>query len=163
VSEGEPVLLPTLDTLPDEEHESHKVSLAQLTRTAVEKAILGLNEQEGLMGPDGNSPPILRKLVSVVKDSLTLLFNLAKLAGIFPAFWKESIVVPIFKNGEKRDISCYRGISILSVITKLFDHHLDTDFCHAAWFHEGPFHCQFYMETKVMMACIRTVQRPSTE
>jgi predicted ester cyclase len=29
--------------------------------------------------------------------------------------------VPIFKNGEKRDLSCYRGISVLSAIPKLFE------------------------------------------
>jgi hypothetical protein len=64
VSEGEPVYLPTLVTLPDEEHElhMHKVSLVQLMRTAVEKTILELDEQEGL-GPDGISPSIQRKLV----------------------------------------------------------------------------------------------------
>jgi hypothetical protein len=76
VSEGEPVSLPTLDTLPDEEHESHKVSFVQLTQTAFEKDILGLDEQKG-PGPDGISPSILRQLVSVVKVPLTLLFNLS--------------------------------------------------------------------------------------
>jgi hypothetical protein len=45
----------TLDTLPDEEHESHKVSLVQSTQTAVEEAILGLDKQKGL-GPVGISP-----------------------------------------------------------------------------------------------------------
>jgi hypothetical protein len=34
-------------TLPDEEHESHKVSPVELTQIAVEKAILGLDEQKG--------------------------------------------------------------------------------------------------------------------
>jgi hypothetical protein len=57
VSEGEPVSLPTLDTLPDE-----GVSLVQLTQTAVKKAIIGLDEQKGLR-PDGISPSILRKLI----------------------------------------------------------------------------------------------------
>jgi hypothetical protein len=56
VIKGEPVSFPTLDTLPDEEHESHKVSLVQLTQTAVEEAILGLDEQKG-MGPDGIRHP----------------------------------------------------------------------------------------------------------
>jgi hypothetical protein len=62
VSEGEPVLLPTIDTLPDEKHEEHKVSLVQLTQTTVEKAILGLDEQKG-PGTDGISRSILRKSV----------------------------------------------------------------------------------------------------
>jgi hypothetical protein len=104
VSEGETVLLPTLDTLPDEEHES---SLVQLTQTAVEEGILRLDEQKGL-GHDGISPSILRKLVLVIKVSLNLLFYQSLSTGIFPAVSKKSFVVPIFNNGEKRDISCYR-------------------------------------------------------
>jgi hypothetical protein len=103
--------------LPDEEHELHKISLVQLTQTAVENAILGLDEQKG-PGLDGISSSILRKSVSVVKVPLTLLFNLSLSTGICPAVWKESFVVPLVKNGEKR-ICCYRVISILSV--KIFE------------------------------------------
>jgi hypothetical protein len=36
-------------------------------------------------------------------------------------FWKESFVVPLFKSGDKREVFCYRGISILSVIPKIFE------------------------------------------
>jgi hypothetical protein len=48
-------------------------------------------------------------------------FNLSLSAGVFPAIWKESFVVPLFKSDDKRDVSCYHGISILSVIPKLFE------------------------------------------
>jgi hypothetical protein len=63
----------------------------------------------------------VRKLVSVVKLPLTLLFNLSLSTGFFSTVWKESFVDPIFKSGEKLDISCFRGISIFSVIQKLFE------------------------------------------
>jgi Reverse transcriptase (RNA-dependent DNA polymerase) len=54
-------------------------------------------------------------------EPLTFLFNLSLSSGVFPAIWQESFIVPIFKNGEKRDISCYRGISIFSTIPKMFE------------------------------------------
>jgi hypothetical protein len=92
--------------LADEEHDSHKVSIVQLTQTAVKKAIIELDEQKG-PGPDGISPSILRKLISVVKDPLV---NLSLSTGIFPAVWKESFVVPILKNHHQssghRFLSC---------------------------------------------------------
>jgi hypothetical protein len=49
---------------------------------------------------------------------VTFVFNLSLSAGVFPVIWKQSFVVPIFKSGDKRDVFCYHGISI---IPKLFE------------------------------------------
>jgi hypothetical protein len=64
---------------------------------------------------------ILKKTGLLVKKPLTILFNLSLLSGVFPCVWKESYVVLLFKNGDKRNISNYCGISILSAIPKLFE------------------------------------------
>jgi hypothetical protein len=56
-------------------------------------------------------------ILLVVKKSYTVLFNLS--FGVFECVWKESYVVPLFKSGDKRNISNYRGISILSATPKL--------------------------------------------
>jgi hypothetical protein len=39
--------------------------------------------------------------------------------GELPHQWKESIVVPIHKKGDKTDCSNYRGISLLSTSYKI--------------------------------------------
>jgi hypothetical protein len=64
---------------------------------------------------------MLKRLASVVKVPLTFFFNLSLSAGVFTAIWNESFVVPLFKSDDKHDVSCYRGISILSAIPKLFE------------------------------------------
>jgi hypothetical protein len=46
---------------------------------------------------------------------ITLICNKEEL----PHQWKESIVVPIHKKGEKTDCSNYRGISLLSTSYKI--------------------------------------------
>jgi hypothetical protein len=109
VSEGEPVSLPTLDTFSDEEHESHKVSPAQVaskwgghfgagSETWWHFAIL--TKEIGLCG-QGSADAFVQSVLSTC---------------IFPAAWRKSYVVSIFKSGENWDIFCYNGISILSVI-----------------------------------------------
>ena len=40
--------------------------------------------------------------------------------GIYPTDWKMAKVLPIFKNGEKCDLSNYRLISIISAVPKVF-------------------------------------------
>jgi hypothetical protein len=52
VNDGQSIPLSTLEALPNDDQNSHKVSLIQMTETAVENAILESDEQKG-PGPDG--------------------------------------------------------------------------------------------------------------
>jgi hypothetical protein len=61
----------------------------------------------------------MKRLALVVKVPLKFVLNLSLSAGVFTAIWKESFVVPLLKSSDKHDVSCYRGISILSVIPKI--------------------------------------------
>jgi hypothetical protein len=59
------------------------------------------------------------------KDSISkillLIFNQSLSVGHFPDFWKLALITPVFKSGFRDDIENYRGISILSVFSKIFD------------------------------------------
>lgn len=52
---------------------------------------------------------------------LTHLFNLSMNQGIFPSLLKTAQVIPIYKSNEKYLAQNYRPISILSVISKIFE------------------------------------------
>ncbi|XP_070412102.1 uncharacterized protein [Nothobranchius furzeri] len=51
---------------------------------------------------------------------LTRLCNIAWSSGVFPVAWQTGVVVPIFKKGNLRGCSNYRGITLLSLPGKVY-------------------------------------------
>ena len=58
---------------------------------------------------------------SVVSQPLTHILNSSLSLGIFPDNWKLAKVVPIYKSDDRSDRGNYRPISILSVVSKIFE------------------------------------------
>jgi len=51
---------------------------------------------------------------------LTELFNVLYEKQYFPETWNQSAIIPLHKSGDKLNPSNYRGISLLSIVSKLF-------------------------------------------
>ena len=43
-------------------------------------------------------------------------------SSVFPLCWKISRITPVYKSGEKYKVANYRGISIISNVSKIFEH-----------------------------------------
>ena len=72
-------------------------------------------------GHDGISiRMILLSGESIVKP-LYLLFKNCFEASTFPLEWKKGNVMSIFKKGNKQEVSNYRPISLLPVVSKIFE------------------------------------------
>lgn len=72
-------------------------------------------------GPDGIHPRILKELVSVIIEPLTLLFNKSLEESTLPCEWKEAQISAIFKRGDKSMAENYRPVSLTSVICKTME------------------------------------------
>ena len=53
--------------------------------------------------------------------SLVRLFNYSLVTCQIPNIWKTAHVIPIFKKGDKQEVSNYRPVSLLSVVSKCFE------------------------------------------
>ena len=47
--------------------------------------------------------------------------NTSIVTGTFPTSWKHALVVPLHKNGDTNDISNYRPISLLPILSKVLE------------------------------------------
>jgi hypothetical protein len=70
---------------------------------------------------DGVSSKILKECENELLDPLIHLINTSLEQGIFPNDLKEGKILPIFKSGDTERVENYRPISILNVISKIFE------------------------------------------
>ena len=68
----------------------------------------------------------MKKTWPYISDIVTDMFNRALVEGIFPSQWKTARVIPIHKGGDIKDPSNYRPISILPVLSKIFEKHVNS-------------------------------------
>ncbi|TWW81341.1 R2 Retrovirus-related Pol polyprotein from type I retrotransposable element [Takifugu flavidus] len=74
----------------------------------------------GALGADESRPGYLKALDVVGLSWLTHLCTIAWTSGAVPLDWQTGVVVPIFKMGDQRVCSNYRGITLLSLPGKVY-------------------------------------------
>ena len=94
--------------------------LSPTTSFEVFNLISGLKNTKS-NGKDNISAYFLKVAAKVIAALLAQLFNYSFLLGIFPASLKIAKIEPIYKSGDKSDVSNYRPISILSPISKILE------------------------------------------
>ncbi|PKU48788.1 rna-directed dna polymerase from mobile element jockey-like [Limosa lapponica baueri] len=73
------------------------------------------------MGPDGIHLRVLRELVEVLEEPLSIIYQQSWQTGEVPADWRLANVTPIHKKGRKDDPGNYRPVSLTSVPGKVME------------------------------------------
>ena len=78
-------------------------------------------DEKKATGLDMIPSKLLKMAASIVTPSLTAIFTKSIITGIYPTEWKMARVTPVFKKGEKSDLNNYRPISVIPVVSKVFE------------------------------------------
>lgn len=106
-----------LDTIVSDNEVSVEELDSEINLAEIQQAHLKNGKARGL---DGILGEFLKAPQHVIALFLTKLFNSVFDNGQFPAEWTKSVIVPLHKKGDINNPENYRGISLLSIISKLF-------------------------------------------
>jgi hypothetical protein len=111
----------TYDTLPEISiTRDEGLMEIHLTEEEVSKELSKINTTKA-PGPDGISTRVLKECRDELKTPITRLYNSSLKTGKLPNDWKKANVVPIYKKGNKLEVSNYRPVSLLPIISKILE------------------------------------------
>ncbi len=97
------------------------IFLAPTSAIEIEKTVSKFRPKKS-SGYDGISNILLKKIINIISIPLSVVFNKSLNNGIFPDKIKIAEIIPIYKlKGQKDDLSSYRPISLLPVISKVLE------------------------------------------
>jgi hypothetical protein len=70
---------------------------------------------------DGMSNKLLKAIIHNLIKPITSLINLSLQTGYIPPAWKCAKIIPLFKSGNKENMSNYRPISLLPTLSKVIE------------------------------------------
>ena len=103
--------------------ESAIFSIPTITERDVVSYLLKIDSNKST-GIDDISSRMLKLAAPFIAPSIARLINLSFSLNVFPCRWKTAKVTPIFKSGDPADVTNYRPISVLPILSKIAERHV---------------------------------------
>ena len=111
-----PILTGEYNLNPDNRRFNFRPIVVQDIRDAMSKI-----KTSKSLGSDNISSYFLKLATPYIENALVFMFNTSLETSQFPDCWKNARITPIFKEGDRTERSNYRLISVLPVISRLFE------------------------------------------
>ena len=79
-----------------------------------------LNETNAV-GSDDIGFKFLKDSFIILAFYITIILNTSIVTGVCPSLWKHALVLPFFKSGDPNEVTNFRPISILPILSKLLE------------------------------------------
>ena len=100
-------------------------------------------------GVDGISSVMLKNINSIIAPALSIAINQSLHSGVFPSHLKIAKVIPLYKNkGSPNNFGDYRPISLLNVISKIYERAVYNQLYEYLTLHNLLFSSQYGFRTK---------------
>ncbi|KAJ3655266.1 hypothetical protein Zmor_014402 [Zophobas morio] len=73
-------------------------------------------------GPDLIPSFLVKDCAKILAKPVTILFNIILRTSTFLDVWKQPRITPIYKNGDRSNVTNYRPITIINNLAKVFEH-----------------------------------------
>ena len=90
-------------------------------QAGVYKLLYNINQHKAT-GPDTIPGELLKELASEISPISTTIYNASIKQGKIPNQWKEALIIPLFKKGDRGKASNYRPVSLTSICCKIMEH-----------------------------------------
>ena len=95
-------------------------SFSLITDSQVLKHLTQLSANKAT-GLDGIPSRFVKDGASVIAESLAHVINLSLIQGVVADDLKSARVIPIFKKNDKTSVGNYRPVSILNIVSKIYE------------------------------------------
>ena len=108
-----------INPLSDINRNNHSMYVSPVTVEEISKIILSLKPKKSHIDTCGIA--ILKKICTLIALPLCKIINSSFQLGVFPKCLKLATITPLFKAGDRTNVTNYRPISILSPFSKIFE------------------------------------------
>ena len=114
--------IPNQNRVPESYLDAKILNSMFLTMVTDEEVVKIVNDlKNGAPGYDDIPASILKLSLPIITVPLVHVLNLSLFEGIFPDALKVANVIPLFKNGDPKQFNNYRPVSLLCVLSKVFE------------------------------------------